>query len=308
MDDTFAAVAKAYKEMSEVPDHNIEQIKASDMPLYQSMGLVIPKYARPRRYPERKYTMVKRKPAEPKEQRPASFVRSLGMTYPELERKIRSDCCEKVWRCYTWVDVREVMQARAKTCAMSLKEVSTWVKGQLESFTNRNNTVQYMFRTSPVCKRMWMRIYGIGARTLKTAHKLLRNDTNVYLKHRGQRAVATTDDVVAVILCEKFAKEAEICSDGKWKMQDMANKEEVHQYVKEKRAEMCRLHGNTMQLILCIILCMTLYVINVCVGQLLDPANPPHAKTIRRVWRLHYSNVIHIRGPSSCLFVLFYAC
>eukprot|EP00808_Paulinella_micropora_P000838 g65476.t1 len=104
----------------------MNKIQESPLPLYVSMDLSIPNAQRMRSHPNRRYTSTNRRRAPFRKQRPVAFARLLGMTYPELDHLVQSYCCNK-WKCYSWVDTRDVIKSRAKSCSVRLEELGVWL-------------------------------------------------------------------------------------------------------------------------------------------------------------------------------------
>jgi len=252
---------------------------SSSEPLYVTMGLVPHPVIRPRVDPTRSYRMKTRTPAiAEKLVRPAAFSKYLGMTYDELDHTVKSECCSK-WKCFSFISTRDVMEARALSCAISLKELYSWIVNQLEVVQKRGGHFQYYYQTEPICKLAWQRIYGIGDRVLARARKLLANESKVYLK--APSTLTEVADIVSVLLCERFSIDPEITSDGIWKLQEMARDAGIQQYVREHWREACeRLAQGAGSLLR------------------LHPDRPPTDATINKIWRTEYKNVSFVRGTN----------
>lgn len=228
---------------------------------------------RARKNPTRPYKMKHRTKGNVKLQRPEALKKLLGITFADLDREVKSVCCQK-WRCYSFIDTRDVLHTRAKNAASSLSELYSWTAAQLESFQTKVGSFQYMYRTEAVCRTAWQRIHGISDAVLSRAHKLLANNSKVFAKN--STAIPETEDLVAILLCEKFANShPEICSDGVWRLQEMAEDAGVQKYVRDHWKEVCLRYGTSKRV---------------------NPDKPPTDNTINKVWKADFSNVKFVRG------------
>eukprot|EP00808_Paulinella_micropora_P024865 g56513.t1 len=252
-----------------------DAIKASSALLYVSLGLEPPVDVRSR-HTSRPYKMAKRKRAEPKRQRPKTIEFWLGMTYAELEHEVRSLCC-KEWKCFLWVDARDVIQQRVKSCLLSLQELKSSIKSMLVLMLRPNGTWQYWFQGDKVCLKMWMRIHGIGKKVMKASKRLVMEGKNIAIK--SSPAKPLTKDVIGMLLCKKwlFDLKSSDNSDGVWKLQDITEKTSVYQFVRDKWESKC------------------LELINLMPCKL-KPNNPPDPSLVAKVWREEFRNVKPIRN------------
>eukprot|EP00808_Paulinella_micropora_P000837 g65475.t1 len=78
--------------------------------------------------------------------------------------------------------------------------------------------------------------------------------------------------MILAIKTGRSTETTECTTDGKWKIQDFAETDEIYTSVRDKWKEACELHGFKKVL-----------------------HKPPHPKTIRRVWWKDFENVVHIR-------------
>lgn len=253
----------------------MEDLHSSSLPLWEIMRLKIPDVKRHRREPTRPYKHTVRPVGEVRKQRPKAFEKLLGMTFAELEAEVHAPCCTR-WKCNAWLKTLDVMEARSKTVSLSLSELYTWTVGQLETFQKGNGTFQYRHLTEEVCRTAWQRIHGVGDAILKKAHKLLANGNKVYAKSSSPNPVVS--DLVCILLSEFFARDAEITSDGVWKLQDIAKDAGAQEYVKQNWKDAVRRVK----------------------GFGIDPDKPPSANTILKVWRQEFKHVKFIRGQTSC--------
>eukprot|EP00808_Paulinella_micropora_P024392 g5091.t1 len=129
--------------------------KISSDPLYKSLGIVPAQLVRSKKT-GRSYTYRKRTKGAGREIRPESLEKWLGMNWNDLVNP--------------WCSVL----GRADSCAQTYNDLAAWVCGQMQAMQIANGDIQYRFRGTPVCRTMWMRIYGVGRRTMARAKKLLR--------------------------------------------------------------------------------------------------------------------------------------
>eukprot|EP00808_Paulinella_micropora_P013570 g59311.t1 len=151
------------------------------------------------------------------------------------------------------------MEARAKSCSISLRELYSWVANQLQAMQKPGCHFQYSYQTEPICKDAWQRIHGIGDRVLARARKLLANETKVYLKAPSTQAEVT--DLVSVLLVSGLL---------------LIPKSPLMEYVREHWREACKrlTSGSVLRV---------------------DPDRPPNDKTINKIWRTEYKNVSFVR-------------
>eukprot|EP00808_Paulinella_micropora_P032051 g41821.t1 len=135
-----------------------------------------------------------------------------------------------------------------------------------------NGDIQYRFRGTPVCRTMWMRIYGVGRHTMARAKKLLRYSNS--LIKRNYTPQTDVQDLVIVLLLRKFMDECETIADGIWHLQDTENFDEIVGYVQKNWQWAC---------------------INLLVGERCHPGKSPGKGLVRRMWREHFKQVKPIR-------------
>eukprot|EP00808_Paulinella_micropora_P021712 g55625.t1 len=102
---------------------------------------------------------------------------------------------------------------RADTMSQTYDTLSAWVRGQLQSMTGPNFQTHYTHRGIPVCRVMWMRVYGIGEKIMHQKDKW---------------------DLVYVILILYFVEDCETTADGIWHLQDLQNFPSIAEHVKLK--------------------------------------------------------------------------
>eukprot|EP00808_Paulinella_micropora_P025207 g72457.t1 len=171
--------------------------QTSALPLYVSLGLPVKRVVRERKDPLRQYNAVKRKKVGPRELNPAGRNKLLGMTYPELVRQVRSTCCAKL-KCYVWMNPIHVILARADTITQTRMQLKAWLVGQLQCMSGPNFRTKFTHRGTPVCKVMWMRVYGVHDKMLRRARVLFL--ANMKIDTRANVDQGDMQDLIYVIL------------------------------------------------------------------------------------------------------------
>lgn len=165
----------------------------------------------------RNYTCTKRRKGIPKEVRPGARNRLLGMTVAELDHLIHSRCCATGF-CFMLVSTELCIQARINNVCKTLKELTSWVATQLESFETSNGR-EYRIRGRKVCRTMWERYYGIGKKTMARALKLSKNNKTFYISGGNISGRENQDDWIYSLMFEYFQKNVETIADGIWHLQ-----------------------------------------------------------------------------------------
>eukprot|EP00808_Paulinella_micropora_P024547 g6087.t1 len=128
----------------------------------------------------RAYTYTKRQRGIPREVRPSARERLLGMTLAQLDHLVHSRCCAGGF-CYMFVSTELCVQAHINNVCKSLKELTAWVASQMEAFDG-NQGRHYRIRVWKICRKMWMRFFGVGKKAMKRALKLYRNNKAFYVQ------------------------------------------------------------------------------------------------------------------------------
>eukprot|EP00808_Paulinella_micropora_P012016 g43184.t1 len=75
-----------------------------------------------------------------------------------------------------------------------------------------NRRIEYRHRGTVVCRKMWMRIYGIGDQTMLRAKKLLKHQSRVTCRNSSPQT--DEQDLIVCLLTRKFIDECETIADG----------------------------------------------------------------------------------------------
>eukprot|EP00808_Paulinella_micropora_P028819 g26595.t1 len=189
-----------------------------------------------RRFADRKtartYTYTKRKRGIPRDVRPGARERLLGMTLAHLDHSIHSVCCAGGY-CYMCVSTELCVQARINNICKSLKELRAWLCSQLEAFDSSQGR-HYRIRGRKVCRKMWMKFFGVGERTMRRALKLYNNNKTFYV-HAGPLAGRIVqDDWIYSIMFDYFEKNGQVIADGMWHLQKVDDFEPMYKYICEQ--------------------------------------------------------------------------
>eukprot|EP00808_Paulinella_micropora_P005917 g19339.t1 len=180
----------------------------------------------------RTYTYTKRKRGIPREVRPGARERLLGMTLAHLDHSIHSVCCAGGY-CYMFMSTELCVQARINNICKSLKELTAWVCSQLEAFDSSQGR-HYRIRGRKVCRKMWMKFFGVGERTMRRALKLYNNNKTFYV-HAGPLAGRIVqDDWIYSIMFDYFEKNVQVIADGIWHLQKVDDFEPMYKYICEQ--------------------------------------------------------------------------
>lgn len=255
------------------PTGNDLDFRTSVLPLYITLGIPIPRHREA--YTARDCSRLKKKRKlrrARREVRPKSFKRWLGSTWPELQREIQAPCCRTL-KCNLWIHPFAAVKARTDSVQLKRADLAAWVAGQLCCFDIVRNNYEYRFKGAKVCRSMWMRLHGIGDKTLRRAMRAADQD-NKYFEDYG-KSESPTEDLTWALLHQKFfvEQENEAVADGYFHMQDMMNFASVYKWVMsewEPASKRLLLNGKV------------------------DPSGPSES-VVRKVWRAEFERVKPIR-------------
>eukprot|EP00808_Paulinella_micropora_P002217 g76207.t1 len=186
----------------------------------------------------RAYTYTKRQRRIPREVRPSARERLLGMTLAQLDHLVHSRCCAGGF-CYMFVSTELCVQARINNARInnvckSLKELTAWVASQMEAFDG-NQGRHYRIRGWKVCRKMWMRFFGVGEKNMKRALKLYRNNKAFYVQAGPLAGRIVQDDWIYSIMFDYFEKNVQVIADGIWHLQKVDDFENMYKFICEQR-------------------------------------------------------------------------
>eukprot|EP00808_Paulinella_micropora_P007551 g4888.t1 len=118
-------------------------------------------------------------------------------------------------------------EARINNVCKSLKELTSWTASQLEAFETSSDKCQYRIRGKPVCRKMFLRYYGIGNRTLERAMKLHKRNKSFYVSAGPISGRVCQDDWIYSLMFDYFERHVEKIADGIWHLQKQWGKEIV---------------------------------------------------------------------------------
>eukprot|EP00457_Paulinella_chromatophora_P006256 gb/GEZN01006274.1/.p1 GENE.gb/GEZN01006274.1/~~gb/GEZN01006274.1/.p1 ORF type:complete len:475 (-),score=13.57 gb/GEZN01006274.1/:83-1507(-) len=244
--------------------------QTSSLPLNVSLGLSVAREIRPRKT-QRAYQHKKRVKRGPREIRPKSAERWLGMSWNVLCHSISSFCCHKL-KCNAWMNPWLAVLGRTDSVSQSYRNLTAWVCGQMQAMALPNGKIAYHHRGVRVCQTMWCRVYGIGDKTLRRARRLLKYCNT--LTERMTRPQSDVEDLVVVLLTKKFVEECETIADGIWHLQHTEDFASLSSYVASQWADSCR---------------------SLLVGPRCKPDQPPGDGLVRSVWRVWFKMVKPMR-------------
>ena len=100
----------------------------------------------------------------------------------------------------------------------------------MEAFDS-NEGRQYRIRGKKVCRKMWMRYFGVGEKTMKRALKLYKNNKSFYVQAGPLAGRIVQDDWIYSLMFDYFEKNVQVIADGIWHLQKVDDFENMYKFI-----------------------------------------------------------------------------